>query len=258
MMKGVLPTLLRQHIAAAIQKAKTMSAIPHTGLQGRFRELLVGDVLAPLLPSTCMICRGTVIDSEGARFETRSPLGKYKVEDDILIVDRETIPPLLLAEAEGVVPVESVLARFEIKSTLTATELRDAIDGAMLFNSLKNGLPAQDLLGSAALRCVFAFDTDLTMGGKSEFERFKEQVEEVGGNLDVPPVVALCVVGRGFWCHLNDGQVGGWRYCPATGDHNEVLSMLGVVMNSLPALRAKRTSARLGAHVVDPNDFVPC
>jgi len=257
-MTGVLPTLLRQHIAAAVNKATTMSAIPHAGLQGRFRELLVGEVMAHLLPPTCMICRGTVIDSEGARFVTRSPLGKHKVEDDILIVDRETIPPLLLSEAEGIVPVESVLARFEVKSTLTASELRDALDGAMLFNSLKNALGSADLLGSAALRCVFAFDTDLAIGGKSEFERLSELVEQAGADIKNPPIVALCVVGRGFWCHMNDGTAGRWMQCTATADHNEVLSMLGVVMNSLPALRAKRASARLGSHVVDPNDFVPC
>lgn len=262
MKQGIVPDLLRLNIAAAVARAKMVSQIPHTGLQGTLRESLVGSLFRPLLPPTCSVEAGTIVDALGTRFVTKSPLGKLKVEDDVVIVDREAMPPFLVdasSASKSIIPIESVLARLEIKTTLDATELRDAIDGAIAFNKLVNHLPEEDLRDGAALRCLFAFDTDLTLGGKTELERFEEQVLAAGWSMATPPIVALCVVGRGLWIHTT-GAAGfaQWKFCPATSDHNEVLGLIGVLMNTLRLLRSKRVNARLGDYVLDPGDFADC
>jgi hypothetical protein len=258
-LQGLIPDLLRKRIAHAIQQAADLQAVPHTGLRGRFRELLVGDVIEPLLPPTCGIYSGTAIDSNGVRFEQLSDDGSNRVEDDILIVDREVIPPILFRQLinDGIIPYESVLARTEVKSRLNATELKKAIDGAKLFRAMGMGLPPADLIGSAPLRDIFAFGTDLQPGGMSEFERLAKNVIAAGGRMDEPPITSLCVVGRGTWGHLNgDDGKGEWKFCPPTPEYNEVLTYLGVLLNSLPGLRTKRQAARFGNYLVDPADFV--
>lgn len=266
MMKGVVADLIRQNIANALTKSRLVGKIPHAGLQGGFREMLVESLLRPHLPPTCGLHSGTIVDRDGARFITKSPLGKTKVEDDVVIVDLEAIPPLFIDEQErgkSIIPVESVIARIEVKSTLNAVELRDALDGAMMFNSLGNALPKDALTDGAALRLLFAFDSDLAAGGKSEFVRLKEAVLAAHASMDIPPIMGLCVAGRGTWVHLDVDRSeapdlpnsDGWNFCPPTPDHNEVLAFVGMIMNGVHRLRAKRVGARLGSYVVDLADF---
>lgn len=157
---------------------------------------------------------------------------------------------MLFSVTDGIVPIESVLARIEVKSKLTASELKDAVLGAMQFKAL--GMAIDDLTDAEELRCLFAFGTDLANGGKTEMVRLREAFEAHNVDSKEPPIVALCVVGRGCWLHSSktDGSPY-WAYCPADAEFSEVLTFVGVLLNSFPNLRAKRRSARLGSYVVD-------
>ena len=107
--------------------------INHPGLKGTFRELLLRELLEPLIPHTCRLTRGTVVGYNG----TRKTLGKIRTEDDdILIVDGECLPPFFETGAEGIYPVESVLSRIEVKSTINRAEVHRAIEGACNFATL--------------------------------------------------------------------------------------------------------------------------
>ena len=69
----------------AISLAKLQSALEHSGLQGRFRELVVNELLAPWLPPSVFCGTGTVVSF---RNHFRS-----KTQEDVLLVDRSISPP---------------------------------------------------------------------------------------------------------------------------------------------------------------------
>ncbi|PYS91412.1 MAG: hypothetical protein DMF64_12045 [Acidobacteria bacterium] len=219
--------------------------------------MLLTRLISQLMPPSCIALHGTAVDTEGQRFALES--GKRKTEDDILVVDRDRIPSLLFAEGEGIVPIEAVLARIEVKSVLTKQELRDAVYGSMSFLKVPLVLPDEDLQGGAALQCIFAFASDLAE--MNEHARLTQLVQGErwdcieGGtwNEETPPIHALCVVGKGMWAFgsRSKGEASGWGMCPADDVHSEVATFLALLLNTLPALREKRRSARLGSHLID-------
>lgn len=266
-MDAVTTMLMAARARQAVEEAKAMRSIPHRGLRGRFREILVGNLVKPFLPPTCSIVHGTVVDVDGQRFLPSVPRAdqgavdesqdvdttKVKTEDDVLIVDNAILPPFFRSEAEGIVPLDAVLARIEVKSTLTAPELKDAILGAGQFRKLAVSLGKEDLPGSAALRLVFAFASDLKE--KSEFTRLKECLSPQNGT--EPDLSGLCVAGRGFWFYGKTASDGadGWRVVKASDDHRELRHFVSLLLNTLPTLRAKRQSARFGAYTVALSDI---
>ena len=56
--------------------------------------------------------------------------GGHSKQLDLIIFDRRVIAPSMLRETDGVIPVESILATVEVKSTLTRRELVGAVDNA--------------------------------------------------------------------------------------------------------------------------------
>jgi hypothetical protein len=202
---------------------------------------------------------GTVIDANGKRFDASEQDGKLKTEDDILIVDTETIMPVLFSVTDGIAPVEAVLARIEVKTTLTSTELKQCLKAASQVKALGFHLKNKaDLEGGAVLQLLFAFASDLAKDGKSEHARLSEATVEMGFNPKDPPIDGMCVVGRGCWLRGSraDTNQSGWMEMSADTEHSEVLAFLGVLVNTIPELRLKRRSAGLGAYVVDANRMV--
>ena len=109
------------------------TVLNHPGLKGAFRELLLRELLEPLLPHTCRLASGTVVGYQ----DTRMSVGKIKTEDDdILIVDGECLPLFFERGTEGVYPIESVLSRIEVKTTIDKGEIQRAVVGARNFATL--------------------------------------------------------------------------------------------------------------------------
>ncbi len=257
-MDDVLSSLMSARIGGILKQAETLSRVPHKGLRGRFRELLVGGILGQVLPPTCTVMHGTVIDADGRRYDASLSQGeKRKTEDDVLIVDAEVLAPLLFSVTDGIVPAEAVLARIEVKSTLDAAGLRDAVLGASQFRALELKIPKGE---NQTVQAVFAFGTDLTGTRKSELGRLREALEGGAPDGSDPPVQALCVVGSGLWTWGRKKSSGGrgWRLAEADDAHNEVLAFVGILMNSLPGLRELRRAARLGNYIVDMDKIRDC
>jgi len=257
----VTMALLVARIGQALAEAEAISALPHTGLRGRFREILVGNLLKPLLPPTCSILHGTTVDPNGRRFipsvvrersassgfpddgggggEAEVRVDKLKTEDDILIVDEDILPPFFRGEGEGIVPLDAVVGRIEAKSRLTTPELRDAILGATQFRRLRFSKATKH-----TLQAIFAFKSDLKE--KSEYRRLIECLSAMKGSGE-PPVHSLCVPRAGYWFFGSvPGRANGWHHVPPTTDFREVRYFLAFLMNSLPEVRESRKFARLG------------
>src|SRR5437763_1026694 len=102
-----------------VARAKVEELVVHKGLRGRFRELLVDALRSPWLPPYAGCATGMIVDVEDRVREA--------TQEDIVIFD-QSIVPAVLAHAgamEGVFPMDGVLARVEVKSTLTRAELRN-------------------------------------------------------------------------------------------------------------------------------------
>ncbi len=141
---------LESRISSALVEAQNCSRIAHPGMVGRIRQIMVENLLKPLLPEGFHIGAGKITDAKG----------NLSSETDVIIYDRRSIPPVLYDEKEGVFPVETVHYSIEIKSRLTAAELVD---------SVKNGIRLRSLFqGHFPHSAIFAFESDLTSSTEAE------------------------------------------------------------------------------------------
>src|SRR5208282_2216102 len=116
-MQIVYRNLVVQRIRYALAAARAAQSLEHAGVKGTLREVLMADLFRPLLPADIGIASGVLISAfdEG-----------QSAQQDIIVFDKRIIPPILFEQGPAVVPVESALVCIEIKSKLTATELRKA------------------------------------------------------------------------------------------------------------------------------------
>ncbi len=175
---------------AAVAAAGSVSRVPHAGLKGQLREIVVRELLRPLLPLDFVLATGQVV----------SAYGDVSDQVDIGACDRRLVPPILFESVSGVLPLEAKLFVVEVKSTLDAGELRRADAAARRLSDFRYAPP----VGTAGwdpshqiegiVPYLIAFDSDLVPSGKSETERYTEVLQG-----QVPAVKGLCVANRGFW-----------------------------------------------------------
>lgn len=227
-----------------IDSARAMAVVPHAGVKGTIREMLIRDLFRPLFPADVGIGTGQVVAADD----------RISGQMDMVIYDRRILPAVLYEGTTGLFPVEAVTATVEVKSTLNATELRKAIDAAkdlaqMTFVSgLRDphtGLAIQHRVERPAA-AVFAFESDLAADGKSELERLRE-LDGAGPD----GIRALCVVGRGYWFSIADA----WYTAPSTGDLSEVLAFLASYADGLPNIAATRFRPPLADYLFEPDDM---
>jgi hypothetical protein len=245
--------ILSARIQGTLVEATSLQSIIHPGLRGRLREILVANLIRPLVAPTCGVFHGTVEDSLGKRFD-RGPEsdGRKKTEDDIVIVDTECLPPIMYCHTDAVLPIESAIARIEVKSQITATHLADATLGAQQFAELMMQLPPDGaLVQNDTVQVVFGFESDLKSPPENEYRRMLEIFRDRGIDSQRPPFQFLCIAGRGLWTYRcppgSDKEE--WMECPADLQHSEVLYLLAQLLDILPSIREKRKGATLGSYI---------
>ncbi len=189
-MNAIYQKLVLGRIQNAVQKARDIDSITHPGMKGRIREIVIGDILRPMLPSDVGVATGKIITFDGR--ESR--------QQDVLIYDRQILPPFLF-ETEGLFSIESVLYTIEVKSRLTRHELITSIRNAEELSGFPY-LPGKydefdkpvdhDIL--KVMPAIFAFDSDLVGDKESEIDRYCN----VAGSRTTP-IGAICVVSKGYW-----------------------------------------------------------
>lgn len=188
----------KDHLLANINKLVYLSeiaqSIKHHGIHGRLKEIVIEELIKPYLPSYMNVCSGKVINS----------LGEESSQIDIIIYVPDIIPPALLKQDIGLIPVESVLATLEVKSKLTSTKLKEGI---------LNGVSIKNLDFHPAVRkehsdfhnipsYLFSYSSDLTEIKKTECDRIKESVEKYGidnrGQIIHAPISGVCILNKAF------------------------------------------------------------
>jgi hypothetical protein len=226
-------------IAGAIGMARATAEVTHSGVKGAIREILIRELLRPLLPSDVGIGTGRIATSGG----------QSSTQQDIIIYNRRILPPVLFEETLGVFPIESVLAIVEVKSTLTSTELRSSHENAKAIQEfpyragerVNGGVRPTTQDVKRAISTIFAFSSDLASGGKTELERLTEL-----DSSDDPPVRAICVSGRGYWFYTNE-----WCYISSDDRHRETMSFIVGLIDMLAEVGATRHHPRLVGYLMD-------
>lgn len=215
----------KRAIKAAVEKAKSAKLADHSGLEGQIREVVVDELLRPMLPPSVAIGTGKLTDADG----------NLSQQSDVVIYYSGILPPVMIDAKLGFFPVESCLCCIEVKTKLSAADVRDAVEKARSIRGL-NYLPTVDQLkgtitphGPRVVNVLFAFGTDLSESGKSEIERYVE----IDPGTD-PLIPVLCVQGRGYWFYKHTES----RWVPRTitDNHEEMLDFLGNLANTIPKL----------------------
>ena len=232
--------LILARVKAAVDAAEAVSNINHKVLKGQLREIVIRELLRPLLPSDVGVGTGEIISSDN----------RQSTEQDVVIFDKRILPPILLERVKGIFPIESVLFAIEVKSIITANKIETSDKSAtelirFMYQSGdydKSGKPVQHTV-EKVISCILAFDTDLNPDGKSEIERYDEiRVSEYD-----PALRSICVVGRGYWYWFKNK----WKTWERTYDFEEVVGFIAGIMNKYREVAATRKEPRLGVYLTD-------
>jgi len=179
-------------IQFALSRSKAASELMHSGLRGRAREIFAKDLLTPFLSPNVGACTGIVVDSSGG--------SSHQI--DIIIYDKTLIPSLMFTGEEGIVPIESVLATVEVKSTLTRDELKKSIQNAHSVKHLHANFTevmTETPQKSSPVCCVFSFSSDSKP--ETELSRLEEVVSAVNQETEKKvyvPLSGVCVADTSF------------------------------------------------------------
>ena len=228
--------LLSSNASAAVSAGRALAGVNHNSLRGQLREVLVRDFLRPLLPPTLGIGRGEIVTG----------YDQHSNEQDIIVFDRALVPSLQLDGTAGLFPLESSLYTIEVKSVLNATELNLAHNSARNTEALQHH-PAPQGAGPPehVIPCLFAFDTDLTLGGKTEIQRYEEILSGAQ-----PAIRGICVAGRGYWSW--NGQ---WNTYPITYPNAEMLCLTHDILITYQRVSTTRVRAPLGHYTARSSPF---
>ncbi len=237
-------SLFLSRIAGAISAAKAAAEVTQSGVKGTIREILVRDLFRPLLPSDLGIGTGLIATAKN----------ELSPQQDVVIYDRRILPPVLFEATVGIFPIESVLATIEVKTTLTATELRSAYNNAKIIHGYsyihgkRNGESGHLVSHNVkkAISTIFALDSDLAVGCKTEIDRFKE----LHPNGD-PSVRVICVSGRGYWFYENE-----WSYLPPDAENQEILSFIVGLFETFTEVSLSRHRPNLLPYLMDDPPIV--
>lgn len=245
-MNSAYRDLILSRAAAAVGAARAVKGISHRGLKGAIREILIRDLLRPLMPTDIGVGTGEII----------SATGKTSSQTDIVIFDRRILPPILFEQAVGIFPIESVLLTMEVKSILKKEDLKSADEAARKLMGFdyaegwfdetgrvaqagRSGLPLESTL--------LALDTEIdsTVSIAASYDELRPPAA------GAPAIAAICVVGRGLW--LWGGR--GWKNPPIRSEHDEIVNLIALVTNSYGRISASRGLPRLGRYIFQEGDF---
>jgi hypothetical protein len=216
-------------ITAAKHNAKSLSSgIGHRGMEGEIRELAIKECVEPFLTQSYSCGNGKVIDS----YQSISD------QIDLIVYHSKVAPPILISRDLGLFPVECVRYVFEIKSTLTATEVKDANKKFRSVRDLRSfprtSSDGKKTHGALPTTVLLAFESDIT---GSEIERYvKHTVDET------PPCTVLCVLGKGYWFY--DGASKKWYGEETTNLDAKNIEFCMFIAGFMNTLAAEETSIR--------------
>ena len=228
--------------------------IGHPGVKGRFRELLLNNLLVPWLPPSVGCGTGVIIDCEQEVIDAK--------QEDIILFDSLLAPPILASpqSTHGVYFFDSVLCRIEVKSKLTKADLKSFVDTSTKIAHLKllakPGAPPQVF---GAFNMLVAYESEIA--ADQELTYLCEEMSELGLDSGCGIVSAMCIANRGFWLLGEDDGNRRWQKLRVADPGDPLSYFVGVVSNSCFDQRAKRQGVQplgggIGRYLDQPYEWV--
>ena len=180
----------------SIDYQEVTNHIEHMGLRGSSRENILREYIKQLLPQKFAVGNGIITDVNGTQSK----------QQDFFVYDAFNSPIFLHMESSCIIPVESVYATVEVKSTLTKEILKQSIENIrsvkqLEITVLKNSpfIPAQF---NFILGTVFSYTSD------SAIETVAQNVDEICRDIpkEKQPSV-ICILDKGLIVNvLKDGM----------------------------------------------------
>lgn len=231
----------RVRVQAALAAAREACRVDHPGLQGQIREIVVRELLRPVLPPTFGVGRGKIVDS----FEGQSG------EVDVVIYNSAVLPPFLYTDASslGLFPFEACVYAIEVKSTMTAASWKQAAQTAASVVSCQPLPDAQ----RGITTMVFAFDSDLTDPAKEgELGRWRKQEEGFSPPAWMEawkqPLAVIYVVGQGYGLYTPPES---YEWLAETEPAEKIMSWISGVTNSLFGATRQQAALPFGWYLMD-------
>jgi len=229
---------LRADAAHLLALGENEAKLQHQGLKGRFRELLIDNLLTPWLPSDIACGTGMIIAAEN--------VVRKSTQDDVIIFDKSLAPPILASAnhaPEGVFLYNSVVARIEVKSSLTRAAIGDFILASREIAALKHSVqPGFSGHLDGVFNLLFAYSTDAKGKGDVNYhiKRIFEVMNEQGCDPLSGVVSMVCIPPHGFW---KLGAVEGercWERLVMPNPEDTIAWFVGCVSNSCYRAHALR------------------
>lgn len=161
--------------------------IEHNGVKGSAREDLLKEYLRNLLPNKYSISSGIIIDCN----QTQSK------QQDFIIHDALNCPSFFKTNSNTILPIESVYATIEIKSTLNYDTLKQCVENIESVRKL-NKLPNRNVIRNAyneqyPLGFVFAYSSEYSL------EQIQKRLYELNKTVDGRHQISIiCVLDKGL------------------------------------------------------------
>lgn len=171
---------------------KLSSKIEHNGLKGTIREDKLKEYLSKLFPTKYAIGNGVIVDAN----ETQSR------QQDFIIYDNFNSPKLMETESVQVIPIESVYATIEVKSTLTVDELEKSIKNIESVKKLEKTKPfSSPLIISSIIPpicMIFAYTSDTSLNN------IVKKIDEFNNSIDIKNRLSIvCILDKGLIFAIN-------------------------------------------------------
>lgn len=170
--------------------------IEHNGVKGSAREDLLKDYLRKLLPEKYSISSGIIIDNKQSQSK----------QQDFIIHDAFNSPSFFKTESNSVLPIESVYATIEIKSTLDYNTLDQCVKNVESVRKL-NKLPNRNIISNIyndfyPLGFVFAYSSTYSL------EQIQKKLFELNKKVDGRYQISIvCILDKGLVFNVQKNNV---------------------------------------------------
>ena len=253
---GYVLNRLREDSRHASALSAVEGQIGHPGVKGRFRELLVNNLLVPWLPAAVGCGTGLIVDHEQRVMEAS--------QDDVILFDQFLAPSVLASSGSthGVYLFDNVLCRVEVKSSLAKADLAAFVEKSKTISGLRLAArPDRDqreVFG--ALNFLVAFDSQVARGQELSFLIDAMRAADLDPLSGV--VSGMCIGQVGFWIlgRTADG-IRAWKQLRVTEPEDPFAYLVGLISNSCFDQRAARLGIEpvgggIGLYLDHPFDFV--
>lgn len=240
---------IKKEVIAALQSYANIRELDHPGLKGRIREIITSKLLKPILPPGVETGTGKIVDSQGNQL----------AETDIIIYSRSILPPIVYGHSTGLFPIEACIYSIEVKTTLNATEIKDALKKVNQLSKLKyldviHPMNFVKPIGrpSLIIPALFAFSSDLEMEASSEIDRYRKYDQDA----DIKPrIPVICIPKRGYWWFKYDEPDKKWIHHSPTQDFDEIIDFIGGIANTIPRQILEKGIPHYGHYIIQQRPF---